>query len=84
LSSLRSRGHRLLCDTLKYARRKARLSQEDLAAKIGEVQSYVSKVEGGTQDISPVKCNAWATACGMPVRDFWDRWLTLLERRVWK
>ena len=48
---MHSPEHRALCDLLLAARRKADLTQQDLAKKLKRSQSFVDKVEGGQLDV---------------------------------
>ena len=49
---------------LREARRRAGLSQAELAARLGMTQGYVSRVERGAQNISLSACEAFADAVG--------------------
>jgi transcriptional regulator with XRE-family HTH domain len=49
---------------LREARRRAGLSQVELAARLGMTQGYVSRVERGAQNISLSACEAFAAAVG--------------------
>jgi transcriptional regulator with XRE-family HTH domain len=58
------RAEAALWETLKKAREAARLSQESLAARINQTQSYISEVEAGKRASFRVidLCN-WAEGC---------------------
>ncbi len=62
--SLRSAEHRAFCALLVAARRKAKLSQTEVAARLGKPQSYVAKYEGGERRLDVVEfiavCDALA------------------------
>ena len=49
---------------LREERRRAGLSQAELAARLGMTQGYLSRVERGAQNISLSACEAFATAVG--------------------
>ena len=49
---------------LREARRRAGLSQEALAARLGMTQGYVSRVERGAQNITLSACEVFAAAVG--------------------
>ncbi len=53
--SVHSEEHRLLRDLLKEARRKAELSQQELADRIGRPQSFVAKYEKGDRRLDLVE-----------------------------
>lgn len=55
LKSLQRREHDLLVAMLIEARQKAKVSQRQLAKKLGRTQSYVSKYEMGDQRIDVVE-----------------------------
>jgi transcriptional regulator with XRE-family HTH domain len=63
LETLSSSGHVVLRTTLRNVRENAKLSQEGLAKRLQEPQSYVSKIERGERKIDPVEMFAWAEAC---------------------
>jgi transcriptional regulator with XRE-family HTH domain len=63
LKTLRSAGHGVLRDALRRVRLDAKLSQETLAKRLKQPQSYVSKIESGERGIDPVEMYAWAEAC---------------------
>jgi transcriptional regulator with XRE-family HTH domain len=44
---LRSRSHRALITVLRASRDEAKLTQRDLAERLGKPRSYVSKIESG-------------------------------------
>jgi transcriptional regulator with XRE-family HTH domain len=67
--SLRSAGHRALCALLVEARGKARLTQAEIAQRLGRPQSYVAKYEGGERRLDVVEFLAVCDAIGVdPVR----------------
>lgn len=53
--SLRSRRHQKLCELLVAARRKAALTQAELARRLGRPQSFVAKVEGGERRLDVIE-----------------------------
>jgi transcriptional regulator with XRE-family HTH domain len=63
LKTLSSSGHHVLRDVLRKIRRHAKLSQEALAKRLEQPQSYVSKIESGERGIDPVEMFDWAEAC---------------------
>ena len=52
---LRSEPYRVLRDHLLWARKRARLTQQVLAARIGRPQSYISAVETGQQRLDIIE-----------------------------
>jgi len=56
---------------LKQLREGKGLSQRDLAEKVGvEYYTFISQVESGRGRIPPDRYRDWATALGVPARDF--------------
>ena len=51
---LRSTAHELLIARLKQARKEARLTQVQVAERLGAPQSYVAKLEGGKRRLDMV------------------------------
>ena len=49
---------------LRQARLQAGLSQEQLAAALGQVQTFVSKCELGDRRLDVIELNAWIVALG--------------------
>jgi Helix-turn-helix. len=66
------------------ARNGAGLTQRGLGELLKRPHTYVAKIEGGERGIDPIECIAWAKACGVSPREFYERLLTRLDRRVWK
>jgi len=64
---LRTARHRLLIATLVKARHEAGLTQQELAARLVRVQSFVAKVETGERQLSILEFCDYAEALG------WDR-----------
>ena len=62
---LRSEPYRVLRGHLVWARKRARLTQQDLAARIGRHQSYISAVETGQQRLDIVEFTHLARALGL-------------------
>ena len=64
-------AHLLLVEALREARRRADLTQAQLAARIGKDQSYVSLIEGAQRRVDVIEFCALARALGEdPVRLF--------------
>jgi transcriptional regulator with XRE-family HTH domain len=55
-----------LAERLYNLRRAARLTQEDLAGRLGWPPSKISKIENGHQAPSPEDVRDWAAKCGQP------------------
>lgn len=59
-----------LCRLLRETRERAGLTQVELAEKIGETQSYVSKVERGERRLDVVQLQAFCQALKVPLSSF--------------
>lgn len=81
MKTLRSRGHRALIGLLIDVRREAGFTQEGLGDALKRPQSHVWKIENAERGIDPVECAAWARACGIAPRVFFNRFADALERR---
>jgi transcriptional regulator with XRE-family HTH domain len=51
MKTLRSRGHRNLCDLLAEVRSAAGLTQRDLAGRLKRPHSFVAKIEAGERRV---------------------------------
>ena len=67
---LRSPEYRAMVELLKQARQEAGLKQEEVAARLGKPQSYVSKVERAERRIDPPELARFAKVYGKPVEWF--------------
>ncbi len=62
--TIRSSGHEALCDALIAARKAAGLTQEQLAVRLHQHQSFVARVESGERRIDVVELIVLARAIG--------------------
>lgn len=63
--TIRSSGHEALCDALIAARKAAGLTQEQLADRLHQHQSFVARVESGERRIDVVELIVLARAIGV-------------------
>ena len=68
--SIYSARYRAFLKHLKKARLDAGLSQTELALKIGETQTMVSKCERGERRIDVVELQTFCRAFGLNLKDF--------------
>jgi len=68
--SLFSKAYTLFLRQLRAARKTAGLTQEDLAKRLHETQSFVSKCERGERRIDVVELRAFCRAIGISFSDF--------------
>lgn len=66
---------RRLAALLRQVRLDAHLTQSQVAEKIGETQSYVSKYESGEQRLDLIELEAVCKAVGISLTDFVERYL---------
>lgn len=66
---------RRLASVLLEFRLEAGLTQAQVAKKIGQAQSYVSKYEGGEQRLDLIELEAICKAVDVSLRDLVDRYL---------
>jgi transcriptional regulator with XRE-family HTH domain len=64
-----------LAALLRQVRIDANLTQSQLAEKIGQTQSYVSKYENGEQRLDLIELEAVCKAVGIPLTNFVERYL---------
>ena len=64
-----------LAALLRQIRLEADLTQSQLAEKIGQTQSYVSKYESGEQRLDLIQLEAVCEAVGISLIDFVERYL---------
>lgn len=66
---------RHLSALLRMVRTEARLTQAQVAEKIGQTQSYVSKYETGEQRLDLIELEAVCNAVGVSLTEFVRRYL---------
>lgn len=73
VESLHSPAYRRFLVQLLGLRRRAKLSQTELARRLKRDQTYVSKSERAERRLDVVELLAWCRACGENPHDFLDR-----------
>ena len=76
--SINSAQYRVFLKVLRETRRKTGLTQVDLAERIGESQSLISKCERGERRIDVIELRAFCRAFGIGLRQF----AALLEQAI--
>ena len=76
--SIHTTRYRVLLDLLVQARRDVKLTQAELAARLGMTQSSVSKVERGERRLDVVELHDWCRALHHPFATF----TAAFDRRV--
>lgn len=65
-----SEGYDLFLIRLRRARQEAGLTQGQLADRLGQTQSFISKCERGERRLDVVELRAFCIAMGIPFTDF--------------
>jgi|HubBroStandDraft_4_1064222.scaffolds.fasta_scaffold951538_1 transcriptional regulator with XRE-family HTH domain len=76
--SIHSTQYAAFLKVLRHTRRRAGLTQIQLAKKIDETQTFVSKCERGERRIDVVELRTFCQAFGVPLRQF----VTLFEKAI--
>ena len=63
-------------DALRQSRETAGLTTRQLAERLHQYQSYVSKIETGERRMDPVEFVEWAKATGITPHELLDRFLS--------
>ena len=72
-SSLYKKENELLTKMMREMRIAAGLTQAECANALGKPQSFVSKVEGGSQRIDLIQLREYCLVCGTPLTSFVKR-----------
>ncbi len=75
--STHNSDYQLLLAVLKAARKRAGVSQVDLASRLGNTQTFVSKCERGERRIDAVELVEFAEALGIAPQDLLAQYLDL-------
>jgi len=70
---IHSQRHAQLCELLRMVRTESGLRQVDLADKLGQPQSFVSKYEAGGRGLDFVGLERVCAACGISLIDLVSR-----------
>jgi transcriptional regulator with XRE-family HTH domain len=70
IKSVSGESYDVLLDCLRSARRSARLTQVELAEKLGTDQSYISKYERGERRLDIVELRAICHALSLDLTEF--------------
>ena len=78
--SIHSPRYRAFLRLLRDTRQQAGITQEELAQRLGESQSFVSKCERGERRLDIVETHAICEALGVPLSRFASRLQGVLRR----
>jgi len=67
---VRDPAYQRMLARLREAREAAKLTQTQVAERLGKPQSYVSKVESGERRVDPVELARFAEVYGLPITAF--------------
>ena len=73
VASLHSAPYKRFLRQIKAMRLEARLTQEQLARRLRQSQTYVSKSESGERRLDLVEWLAFCKACNQDPKEFLDR-----------
>lgn len=79
--NLRGQEQAILQSLLRQVRQDAGLRQQDLAVRIGELQSFVSKYESGERRLDVLELRQICIALGIPLSSFVQRLEDLLSSK---
>jgi transcriptional regulator with XRE-family HTH domain len=79
--NLRAQEHAILLSLLRQVRQEAGQRQQDLAERIGELQSFVSKYESGERRLDVLELRQICMALGIPLINFVQRLEELLSNK---
>jgi transcriptional regulator with XRE-family HTH domain len=79
--NLRGQEQAILQSLLRQVRQEAGLRQQDLAARIGELQSFVSKYESGERRLDVLELRQICIALGISLSSFVQRLEDLLSSK---
>lgn len=77
----RGQEQAILQTLLRQIRQEAGLRQQDLATRIGELQSFVSKYESGERRLDVLELRQICRALGLPLSSFVQRLEDLLSSK---
>ncbi len=79
--SIFTKEYAIFLSHLRAARKGAGLTQEQVADRLGQTQSFVSKCERGERRIDVVELRAFCQAIGISFTDFIQAIETAMEQR---
>lgn len=68
--SIYTREYAVFLEQLRKARETKNLTQTEVAERLGQTQSFVSKVERGERRLDVVELRAFCSALGVPLQQF--------------
>jgi transcriptional regulator with XRE-family HTH domain len=78
--SIHSAEYKVFLATLRRARERADLTQEELAKRLRRTQTFISKCERGERRIDVIELRAFCAAFGISLKQF----VGMLERKLSK
>lgn len=68
--SIHSKEYADFLQVLRTAREQSQITQEQLASRLNETQSFISKCERGERRLDVIELRAWCKAIDVPLADF--------------
>lgn len=78
--SIFTQNYTLFLSLLRNVRKAAGLTQEQVAERLQQTQSFVSKCERGERRIDVIELRAFCQALGIPLEDFIQQLKNVLEQ----
>ena len=79
--SIYTKEQKALIKTLRHIRKKAKLSQSELASKLGKPQSFVSKYESGERRLDFLEIRSICIEAKFSVKDFVELFERFLKEK---
>lgn len=79
--SIFTREYAVFLRQLRAERKRARLTQTELAERLGQTQSFISKCERGERRIDVVELRAFCDAIGLSYTEFVRRFEATVAKR---
>jgi transcriptional regulator with XRE-family HTH domain len=76
-----TREYKTLCRELKVARERASVTQSELAHRLKETQSEISKFERGERRLDVIQLRRWCRALGISLVEFVESLEEMLSKR---
>ena len=80
--TIHSEQYAHLLSILRLAREEAELTQIQLADRLEETQSFVSKCERGERRLDLIELRIWCAALGLPLAEFVSRLEQTIDARA--
>lgn len=80
--SIHSQEYRIFLKTLRQVRKSAKVTQVDLAERLGTTQTVISKCERGERRVDVIELREWCLALGVGLDEFGSMLETAIRKRT--